>query len=172
MALFDGYVQWYWRDRQDADEKARFVLRLPLQYAPILNVQDMPNGIMRSDIILNARDALDGLFVNTSAFSDGYPKKLAYHRITSAESAGVHANSKASGQPFPADERLKTGFREIRRFWRESFSNGIVLNADLMQRRLREEFAVLAHLLREDSDFLTALHEDQQRIIMQVFTAH
>src|SRR5262245_3501715 len=42
-ALFDAYAKWFWHDGNQ--KQMRFVLRHPLQYVPMLNLVDMPNGI-------------------------------------------------------------------------------------------------------------------------------
>lgn len=171
--LMDAYTRWFWEEREQEDPGGRFLLRSPLQYAPILNVQDMPNGITRSDVIQRARDALDGLFINAPALRQGYPNKLAYYRLLARNRAAADAVKAFYGyNPMSFDASAIEGFRVARQIWRESFRNGVVLNAELMRRRLTEEFELLARLLREDTDFLTALHEDQRRIIERVFAAH
>jgi len=53
-----------------------------LQYAPILNVQEMPNGIERSDLLIRARAALDGLLMGYREVDRaGYPQRLALVRV-------------------------------------------------------------------------------------------
>jgi hypothetical protein len=172
--LLDSYIRWYWEERQDDDDPdARFVLRTPLQYAPILNVQDMPNGIMRSDVIQRARDALDGLFINTPALRQGYPLKLAYYRILARNPTANRVVGDFYGyDPFKFDPLASKQFEAARHIWREGFRNGVVLNAELIRRRLEQEFELLARLLREDADLLTALHEEQRQIMGRLLSAH
>lgn len=172
--LFDAYAKWYW-EVADPKERGRFILRQPLQYAPILNVTEMPNGIEDSDVITRATRALDALFANLNRLDGGYPHKLSFYRT---QVRHVEPSYREPVTNYFQSDPLKFGkneieqFEKIRRDWHESFRTGVLLNAELMQRRVRAVFGPLAKLLRDDGDLRHALHEDQRRALERIERAH
>jgi hypothetical protein len=170
--LFDAYAKWYWEE-VDADRRGRFLLRTPLQYAPILNVLEMPNGIYSSEVFVKASTALDTLFSNLSRTD--YPHKLALYRIRARGEQNklreMLSEALDTDQPSLNHQGLQE-FRRIRTEWHGSFQTGILLNAGLMQRRLRSEFGPLARLLHENANLRQELHEDQQRSLERIEGAH
>jgi hypothetical protein len=170
--LFDAYAKWYWGG-EGKERNCRFVLRLPLQYAPVLNVQEMPNGISSSKIFQSAAAALDSLFSNLSRTDSAYPHKLAFYRIQ-ARSTDVNEilSDFYGANPLRLEGAAVKEFASIRESWHASFRSGVLLNAELMQRRMQAEFGPLARLLRESTDLRAAIHEDQRRSLEQVENSH
>jgi len=170
--LFDAYAKWYWGG-EGKERNCRFVLRLPLQYAPVLNVQEMPNGISNSKVFQSAAAALDSLFTNLSRTDSAYPHKLAFYRIQ-ARTTNVNEilSSFYGANPLRLEGEAVKEFEGIRESWHASFRSGVLLNAELMQRRMQAEFGPLARLLRESTDLRAAIHEDQRRSLEQVENSH
>lgn len=156
-AMYDTYASWFWSEANDP-EKSPFLLRSLLQYAPILNVQEMPNGIERSDLLVRARVALDGILHGYREVDrTGYPRRLVLARGLARGGVVKTLTSLYGYNPLqvrPQDEPL---VKEAQRLWRRAFRASIVVNAELMKRRLRAEIELVADLLREQSDLRTAL---------------
>lgn len=170
--LFDAYAKWYWGGEGKAENR-RFVLRIPLQYAPILNVQEMPNGISNSQVFQSATTALDSLFTNLSRADASYPHKLAFYRIQarSPEVGGILKDFYGAN-PLRLESDAVAEFERIRESWHAGFRSGVLLNAELMQRRMQAEFGPLARLLRDSTDLRRAIHEDQRRSLEKVENSH
>jgi hypothetical protein len=171
QVLIDVYAHWFWSRSSLERGDDRFVVRDILQYVPILNVQDMPNGVIRSDVIERARDALDGLFLNVPGIDENCPPELLYYKLGIRFSA-IGSPSEGANSGIAFDDRAMDAFRKIRAIWSENFRNGVVLNTALIQRRLKTEFDHLAKLLQEDRDLLAALHDEQRRTLSEVFAVH
>jgi len=177
-ALFDAYANWFWGDGGGDQRQARFVLRYPLQYVPMLNLMDMPNGIERSDIFERTRNALDTLLAPLRAVDPRrYPESLSMHRILARVTADDQKLQEAlkrlyGHNPFELEAGSAPLFQQIKVDWEQGFRSGVVLNAELMRRRARAEFEPLVCLLREDVDLRTAILQDQQRILTQLEAAH
>ncbi|MXP65333.1 hypothetical protein E0493_18455 [Roseomonas sp. M0104] len=175
--LFEAYSEWYWRENAQAGPgRASFVLRPVLQYVPILNVEKMPNGIGHSDVMRRTRHALDALFANLRAVDPGYPHTLAIHRTLARHVASRRQFREAletiyGANPFDFAAEQVALFKRIRQEWQDGFRDGVVLNAELLERRVRSLNA-LASLLRGDKDLRTAIHEDKRRIIARIEAAH
>ena len=177
-ALVDAYAKWFWRDGRSDNVNSRFILRHPLQYVPILNIKDMPNGIDRADIFDRTRDALDSLLAPLrSVDPHGYPQSLSIHRVlarVSADNSELQAILKRlyGENPFAFKAGSAPLFERVKSDWQDGFRDGVVLNAELMRRRARSEFEPLVCLLREDVDLRTAIIEDQRSILTQLEAAH
>jgi hypothetical protein len=170
--LFDAYAKWYWGGGGKTRNRS-FVLRLPLQYAPILNVQEMPNGISNSKVFRSATTALDSLFTNLSRTDTAYPHKLAFYRIQARTTDVNDILTDFYGtNPLRLEGAALREFEGIRNSWHASFRSGVLLNAELMQRRMQAEFGPLARLLRDSTDLRAAIHEDQRRSLRQVENSH
>jgi len=176
--LFDAYTKWFWQFnksyRNSIEKKGRFILRLPLQYVPLLNILEMPNGIESSDIIRRARIALDSLFVNLRRVDPGYPHTLSLHRILARLSVDFHNSLKNlyGFDPITFGEDSVALFRQIRQDWDDIYRNCIILNAELLERPTRANLTRLARLLRTNTDLHISIYEDQQRILDQVAARH
>lgn len=170
--VFDAYAKWYWADESNRKCR-RFVLRTPLQYAPILNVMQMPNDIYTPEVFNNVCDALDALFSRVLRSESDYPHKLAVYRAL-AGSERLHSVLTAifRSNPLSFDQGAIAKFQRIRDQWHQSFGNGVLLNAELMQQRLRADFVPLAKLLHENADLKRALHEDQKRSLERIESTH
>jgi hypothetical protein len=176
--LFDAYTKWFWQLNKSPNnrpvDKQRFVLRMPLQYVPLLNVLEMPNGIESSDIMQRARIALDSLFVNLRRVDPGYPHTLSLYRILARLSVDFHNSLRDlyGFDPITFGEESVNLFRQIRRDWDDMYRNCVILNAELLERRTEANLVRLARLLRTDADLRTSIYEDQQRILDQVAARH
>jgi hypothetical protein len=173
--LFDVYAKWFWGDDQ---KQTRFVLRHPLQYVPMLNIVDMPNGIERSDSFERTRNTLDTLLAPVRAVDPiRYPQSLSIHRALARVAADNETMQAAFKRLFDRNPfELETGsaqlLDQLKADWEEGFRASIVLNAELMRRRARAEFEPLECLLREDVDLRTAILEDWQKTLTHLETAH
>lgn len=175
--LFEAYSEWYWHENpRNSTGRASFVLRPVLQYVPILNVERMPNGIGRSDVMRRTHRALDTLFANLRAIDPEYPHTLAIHRTLARHVAERKQFREAleavyGSNPFDFADEQVTLFKRIRQEWQDGFRDGIVLNAELLERRVHS-LSGLALLLRGDKDLRTAIHDDKRRIIARIEAAH
>ena len=172
--LFDAYARWFWTDRQTVQPDARFVLRTPLQYVPVLNVREMPNGILTSDAVALGRAALDDLLAGLRSLDARYPHILSLQRLLAQGDNELSELFQGvfGFNPFEvAADHIET-FKAMRRQWHELFRGGVVLNAELMARRVKAEIERLALLLRQNTDLRAAIHEDQLRILGRVEAAH
>jgi hypothetical protein len=175
-ALFDAYARWFWTD--GGGNQARFVLRHPLQYVPMLNPVDMPNDIERSDIFERTRNALDTLLAPLRAVDPRrYPQSLSIHRVLARVAANDQELQQAlkrlyGHNPFELEAGSAPLFKQIKADWEEGFRDSIVLNAELMRRRARSEFEHLVCLLREDVDLRTGILQHQQKTLTHLEAAH
>jgi hypothetical protein len=175
-ALFDSYASWYWDE--GVQRRERFVLRMPQQYAPILNVLEMPNGIEDSDIIQRTSLALDTLLAPLrSADPHRYPQNLSLLRILARLTSNNEELQKTitefyDGNPFQFKDDSMELFEQIKTEWRQAFDAGVVLNAELIGRRMREEFEPLALLLRSDADLFEYVQKFQKDAIEHLARAH
>jgi hypothetical protein len=171
--IFDAYSKWFWGP-EGPNDGWRFILRLPLQYVPLLNILEMPNGIESSDIILRARTALDSLFINLRRVDPGYPHTLSLHRILARLSSDFHNSLKDfyGFNPISLGKESIDLFRQTRRDWEDIYDNCVILNAELMEKRTRASLERLSKLLRRSSDLRTSIYEDQQRILDKVAGRH
>jgi hypothetical protein len=169
--LFDTYARWFWDQPRAPNE--RFVLRLPLQFAPILNALEMPNGLATDALTAAAREALDSLFANLKSFDFGYAAKLPYYRdLAAAGGESLDLMRRLYGEnPLAFSDDLVARFRDIRRLWHECFKTGVVLNTNLLERR-QQEFQFLADCLRENLDLRTAVVDDHRRNLQRIQDAH
>lgn len=171
FVLFDAYAKWFWS--QPEDPGRRFVLRLPLQYVPILNALEMPNGLGSGLLTERAKEALDSLFSNLSRVDAQYARKLSYYRTMAKPDQQILETLKAlyGENPLSVSAEGLPRFRNIRRMWHECFKTGVVLNAGLLNRR-KEEFRFLAERLSDDVDLRHAIYEDQRRNLDRITEAH
>ena len=171
--LIDAYARWYWTDRLDTAPNARFVLRTPLQYVPVLNVREMPNGIETSDAVARGRAALDDLLAGLRLVDSRYPHILSFQRLLGEGGEINELLEKLFGfNPFEVGPENVAAFKAMRNQWHELFRGGVILNFELIARRQQAEFSRLANLLRSSSDLRMAVHEDQLRILGEVEAAH
>ncbi len=171
--LFDAYTKWFW-SAEGPKNQDRFLLRLPLQYVPLLNILEMPNGIESSDIIKRARLALDSLFVNLRRTDPGYPHTLSLHRILARMGADFHNYLiQAYGfNPLTLGQDSVDLFRQTRRDWEKIYENCVVLNYELIESRTKANLVRLSTILRNNTDLRISIYEDQQRILDQVAGRH
>ena len=149
--LFDAYSKWFWSG-EGPNDKGRFLLRLPLQYVPLLNILEMPNGIESSDIIKRARVALDSPFINLRRTDPGYPHTLSLHRILSRFSSEFPQYHdylvKFYGfNPLTLGHEGVELFRETRRDWEKIYENCVVLNTELIEHRTRANLERISRIL-------------------------
>lgn len=170
MALFDAYATWYWELHEEM--RPRFVIRLPLQYVPILNTLDMPNSLRSDEVTKKAFLALDSLFGNLRQVEPHYERKLAYYRLLEAD---LGARRDAITDYFGGVDPLEIGleaFDNARSEWNACYLNGTVLNAPLMYRRHAEAFEGLVHALRESSELRDAFEKAQVSSLERIVDAH
>jgi hypothetical protein len=175
-SLFDAYVRWFWTGSH-LDRQEPFLLRLPLQYIPILNINEMPNRIDDSEIIHKTCDTLDLLFANLKKIDPYYPHTLAVHRVFSeVATEGLFRKTLTALYGFDPYTLAGEGELDIlmdnRQKWQVAFRDGVLLNTELMRRRLRIELEPVSDLLDEDGDLLLAIHDHQRRVLADVAAAH
>jgi hypothetical protein len=169
--LFDAYARWYWSAPRSAHE--RFILRLPLQYVPVLNAFEMPNGIDSMALTHQAKAALDSLFTNLNRVDADYARKLSYYRtMTDADSSVTESLRLLYGEnPLSLNQQGLERVGEIRRAWHQCFKTGVILNTNLLNQR-RQEFEFLAERLRDDVDLRQEVFESHSRNLDRIAVAH
>jgi hypothetical protein len=171
MALYDAYTRWYW-DNQ-SNQGRRFVLRLPIQYIPILNTLEMPNHIHSADITKKAMLALDSLFGNLKTVEQfNYQQKLAYYRL---EYPGTPEDRQATIAFFGGIDPFEfavDAFIAARQEWSKCYANATVLNASLMHRRHSEAFDGLVRALMKHPSLREAIARDQLDGLGRIVGAH
>jgi hypothetical protein len=167
QTVYDVYARWYWNERSG---EQRFLLRLPLQYIPILNAFEMPNGIDSFEPTYFARSALDSLFENLRVSDEHYAKKLPFYR-TLVETEGVLwdlLQHVFKNNPLVLNE---AGFRRTRANWHECFRIGNTLNAGIISQRY-EEFRSLYELMANRPSLLDVMMEDTKRRFEEIEDQH
>lgn len=172
-AMVDAYVKWYWSGERP--ETARFVLRMPLQYAPILNSFEMPNDINSSTVTDRAAKALDSLFENLQRADPDYVARLLWYRTLAR--SGQDELEKTLTWMYGANPlELKFGggnsFESASRLWHYAFRAGVVLNARLINRRGRADLDFLEQSLREDVDLRKEIYDHQERSLARIEATH
>jgi len=175
-SLFDAYARWYWTE--GVLEKKRFVLRTPLQYVPILNVLEMPTGIESSNLIQQTSVALDTLLAPLRAADPHrYPLSLSVLRLL-AKLASDDENLRNTvakiygSNPFEFPQHESNLFFQVRKEWQQVFDASLVLNAELIRRRMHEDFSALALRLRTDVDLRDSIENFQRNAVEQLTRAH
>lgn len=170
QSLFDAYVRWYWNTRDD--ETVRFVLRLPLQYVPIINTAEMPNSVQGDQLTRKAFVALDSLFGNLSQVEPNYTQKLAQYRIMNWEIGENRSILERFYRGIDIFSLNPEAFRRVRDGWHDCYRNGTVLNAALMARRHRRELDGLVGALRSNADLRDALTKDAMENLDRIVGVH
>lgn len=171
QALHDAYVEWYWNT--EPSERGRFVLRRPLQYTPILNALEMPNGIETAQLTERASAALDSLLSRHEQTDPQFIEKLLWYRLMSRTGGEAAESVKLFFGPdlLALDSTAAEQFDNFRELWHTSFRTGVVLNTRLMNRR-RSEFDFLANVLGANADLRTLIYEHQERNLERIEAAH
>lgn len=171
--LFDAYARWYSEVRPS--ERPPFALRRLLQYVPILNIFEMPNDIEHSDILSRARLALDQALAGYREVDPrGYPQSLALTRVLAREGPGLASTMTQyfGYNPLRLRSIDRPRLEEVSHIWREGFRRSVVLNTQLMTRRLRTGLEPVEALLREQTGLREALHTVTRRLMASVERAH
>ena len=161
QAVLDAYARWYWREKP-----ARFLLRSPLQYVPVINTLEMPNSINNGDITQKAFFALDSLFGNLKQSDPIYAEQPIFYLRFGARG---DKQLEDAADPFEFDPHL---FQQVRENWHECYRTGTVLNSGLMARRHQSALGKLAAVLRTSSELREALEQDQARNLNEIVGAH
>lgn len=170
QSLFDAYVRWYWNTRDD--QTVRFVLRLPLQYVPILNAAEMPNSVDSDQLTRKAFVALDSLFGNLRQVEPNYTQKLAQYRMMNSEIGDDRSVLERFYRGIDIFSLDAEAFRRVRDGWHDCYRNGTVLNASLMARRHRRELDGLVGALRSNADLRDALTSDAMENLDRIVGVH
>jgi len=177
-AVFDAYAAWFWSATEERPADARFILRTPLQYAPILNVAEMPNRIDTSDIIQQTQAALDTLLAPLRGVDPHrYPQSLPMVRVLAKLAADNEKFREAINalygiDPFSFEEGGEKRFRVMRQEWQNGFDAAIAMNTELLSRRLQADILALETLYQEKVDLPHAIHSFQQEILGHLEAAH
>jgi hypothetical protein len=168
--LFDAYARWYWQEAREQSPRPPFLLRLPLQYCPILNLNEMPNGLDES-VIGQTGHSLDPLFEDLRSVDPDYPNSLSFLRTLVGQKQLKDTLLGFFGfDPLSLGET--TRFIEMREEWLASFAQSNLINAPLLNRRLRGNLDHLVRLLQDRRDFLEALRDKLQHTILDLEQSH
>lgn len=170
--LFDAYARWYWQEAREQSPRPLFLLRLPLQYCPILNVSEMPNGLDESVITQTSR-SLDPLFEDLRRVDPDYPNSLSFLRTLVGHKQLKDTLLGFFGfDPLSLSETTQKQFKEMRGEWLATFAQSNLINAPLLNRRLCGNLDRLVRLLQDRRDFLEALRDELQRTILDLEQSH
>jgi hypothetical protein len=168
-AVVDAYAKWYWSDKRPPE--ARFVVRMPLQYVPILNSYEMPNDIKTTEISERAGKVLDSLFESLRKSDPKFTERLLWYRMLARdpdEALADNLTAMFGENPLTIDVPM---LEKVRALWHEVFGSGVVLNSRLMNRR-RNDFEFLEKLLRDDVDLRQEIYALQERSLARIEVAH
>jgi hypothetical protein len=169
--LFDTYARWYWETAREKSPRPPFLLRLPLQYSPILNLNEMPNGLDDSVIVQTSR-SLDPLFEDLRRFDPDYPNSLSFLRTLVGHKQLKDTLLGFFGFNLELSETTQAQFAEMRKEWLGTFARSNLINASLLNRRTGGNLDRLVRLLQDRRDFLEALRDELQRTILDLEQSH
>ena len=169
--LFDTYARWYWQTAREKSPRPPFLLRLPLQYSPILNLNEMPNGLDDSVIVQTSR-SLDPLFEDLRRFDPDYPNSLSFLRTLVGHKQLKDTLLGFFGFNLELSETTQAQFAEMRKEWLGTFAQSNLINASLLNRRTGGNLDRLVRLLQDRRDFLEALRDELQRTILDLEQSH
>jgi hypothetical protein len=176
-ALFDAYSKWFWDRPEEERRRSHFVLRSVLQYAPILNIAQMPTGIGMSDLTRRTRDALDALLAPLRAVDPRYPSSLSILRVLARMTTRHHTWGRTirdyyGFDPFEFPAGGMKSFERLRLEWDQAMSGLILLNTELLSRRLQSDLDSLRLLMEERPDVTNSVHQLVRNALMEVESAH
>lgn len=169
--LFDTYAQWYWQTAREQSPRPPFLLRLPLQYSPILNLSEMPNGLDDSVIIQTSR-SLDPLFEDLRRVDRDYPNSLSLLRTLVGHKQLNDTLLGFFGFNLEFSDTTQSLFAEMQKEWHSTFARSNLINASLLNRRTGGILDRLVRLLQDRRDFLEALRDALQRTILDLEQSH
>nr|WP_294501339.1 hypothetical protein [uncultured Rhodopila sp.] len=170
--LFDTYARWYWQEVREKSPRPPFLLRLPLQYCPILNLNEMPNGLDES-VNRQTSSSLDPLFEDLRRVDPDYPNSLSFLRTLVGHKQLTDTLLGFFGfDPLSLDDATQKQFKDMRLDWLATFGQSSVINAPLLNRRVCGNLDRLVRLLQDRRDFLEALRDELQRTILDLEQSH
>jgi len=128
-----AYHTWYWQ----ADGPF-FALRHPVQYVPMLNVQEMDNDIDSTDLTAVTQRTLDVCFAGIRRDDDRYPLVLP-QLIEEAEDD--------ASELFHDGPLQREMLKELERCWAEAEDNAAMLSAEMLRHRKEYSLGPLRDLL-------------------------
>ena len=152
-----AYHAWYWQ----ADQPF-FALRQPIQYLPMLNVEEMDNDIESSDLVAITRRTLDVCFASVESADERYPLVLPQlvEDADDSDSALFHDGPLAA-------EMLD----ELELRWAEAEDNAVALSADMLRHRKEYSLGPLRDVLAS-RHFKEVALDYQARLIGEVESHH
>lgn len=169
--LFDTYARWYWDTAREQSPRPPFLLRLPLQYSPILNLSEMPNGLDDSLIVQTSR-SLDPLFEDLRRVDRDYPNSLSLLRTLVGHKPLNDTLLGFFGFNLELNEATQDMFAEMRKEWHDTFARSNLINVSLLNRRTGGILDRIVRLLQDRRDFLEALRDALQRTILDLEQSH
>jgi len=141
-------------------------VRRPLQFLPMLNFQEMPNIVLKSDLTLELRSVIDSILGLRTEISRGFLQDLIYRfalairkgMISKAESnlppwraALLQAwhNTVESSFEIKSAPRIESGREQVRAAWDNLAKTAVSLNVELSARRFGQDLGALADILEE-----------------------
>ena len=128
-----AYHAWYWRA-----DRPFFALRQPIQYLPMLNVEEMDNDIDSSNLAAITQQTLDVCFASVESRDDRYP--LVLPQLVEEAEAG-HSALFHDG-PLAAEM-----LDELENRWAEAEDNAAALSADMLRHRKEYSLGPLRDVL-------------------------
>jgi len=141
-------------------------LRRPIQFLPVLNFEEMPNIIFKSDSITEMRSVIDSILGLKRGIAPEFLHDLIYQ-------LAVELKRELEPRPDPSlpawklalqeawhntiqtsfdvniAPRIDNGIAKVRKAWDRLLQNALSLNVELLARRFQKELGPLAETLRE-----------------------
>lgn len=154
-----------------------FPIRRVLQFAPFINVNQMPNGIANDSLYGDVRAALDAFLAACGVNHARLPRALpAWSAPATREEGGAFFEplrhvAQQMADHLRDDPEAHGTLTELIELWQRLSRESVFLNAGLLSRRL-ESFGPLADFLRKSRDVTGAVREFMADTVASVERGH
>jgi len=141
-------------------------LRRPLQFLPMLNFQEMPNIVFKSNLTLELRSVIDSILGVRAEISRGFLQNVIYRfaleirkgmmskpepNLSPWRTALLQAwhNTVESSFDIRSAPHIETGRDHVRGAWDNLAKTAVSLNVELSARRFGQDLGALADILKE-----------------------
>ncbi|MFK5596151.1 hypothetical protein ACFZ8E_03975 [Methylobacterium sp. HMF5984] len=175
-AIRRAYARRFWEE--GPDRPSDYALRDPAQYVPILNAQQMRNGVDSSDLLEQVRTAIDALFEGVrddlgnadydtfmAQYADGWMDRVRARRPAAWGRALDRLDAVRRDGRSEALENLHA-------LWREAGQGAVLLNAKLLHRRFEVEFTPVVRVLNTYSSIQSRVLSHLRTVVSDLGDAH
>ena len=154
-----------------------FPIRRVLQFAPFINVNQMPNGIANDGLYGDVRSAVDAFLASCGVTSAHLPRALpAWSAPATREEGGpffepLRHVAEQMAVHLRDDPEVNATLTELIGLWQRLSRESVFLNAGLLSRRL-ESFGPLADFLRKSGDVVGAVRTFMADTVASVERGH